>query len=889
MKPALVTEEKEESPILIVDKVGLIGKKLSEHLEKGTLVVFVSKEEPTLSKNTVHVPFAEKFPKIPDNNYSHIIVIDDNDKATREALPSFIKKAEADKSIFLFAVSLSDMDEKTISYILDSYSQARVVIYGEIFCKEPFFNTAISKLIYQAEHMGRIEVPGDGMKNIYPVLYEDVILGILEALFGTDKESKTYYLLSKKPLTLLTFAHLVQRVVPGVGIDFVKKEKETTEIKPKKGKYIFGENYDIEQRIKNLELEEWPESNLKENKAKPEVFKAKNKKSRILFSLLFSLLFLLLLPLLSTLMFSLLGAQSLDIAKKNIEKGDSKNAIVAAESASMLFKYASKTMVPLTMELKLIGQQVHAENFLLQIKKGEGVSQTAASLAKAASSFKDVYYGSSKEQGKDFNEAISNLRESIIFVQKEKAKGDDFLGVLKNSSSMISFASATIDIWPEIMGINGKKVYLMLFQNNMELRPGGGFIGSYGLVTIDKGRVVDFVIHDVYDADGQLKAKIEPPLAIRRYLKNNSLFLRDSNFSPDFTENAARAAYFLNLETDQKVNGVIGVDLFFVKSLLENIGPVEVPEYNEKVDAKNFFYLTESHVEKDFFPGSTQKKDFLRSLFNAIEKSISNKKQISYLNLSKSIFESLDQKHLLLVFDQPEVQNIFTINNWSSSLWDGRNEGPSMINDFLGISEANIGGNKANYFVKKNVSYNVSIKKDGEIVSELEIIYKNTSDGSWPGGDYKNYLTIIVPKDSKLDSIQIDDKEQTLVDAVTEPLLYEATHFIPPKGLEIEETEEKGKTKYGFFVNIPKGELKKIKISYINPKQMSFVWPDFIYSLRLYKQPGEDNNPYTFSLKYPEEFEVVDESSEFSKGSTGISSSFKLEKDLDYFVKLGKK
>jgi len=48
----------------------------------------------------------------------------------------------------------------------------------------------------------------------------------------------------------------------------------------------------------------------------------------------------------------------------------------------------------------------------------------------------------------------------------------------------------------------------------MELRPGGGFIGSYAILSVDKGKITNFKIYDVYDADGQLKNHIEPPFAI---------------------------------------------------------------------------------------------------------------------------------------------------------------------------------------------------------------------------------------------------------------------------------------------------------------------------------------------------------------------------------------
>jgi hypothetical protein len=889
MKPALVSEEKQESPILIVDKIGVIGEELAKNLEKEALVVLVTRKENSVLTNTVYIPFKEKFPKIPDNTYSHIIVIDDNDSATREALPSFIKKADNDKSHFLLVVELSEEKEKSANYVIENYSKSKVVVYGTIFSKAPLFNTILNKLIYQAEHTGRLEVPGDGMKNIYPVLFEDLISGILEALFGTDRESKIYYLLPKKPYTLLTFAHMIQKIIPGVGIDFVKKEDNEKELKPKEGKYIFGENYDIEQRIRNLNLEERSEKDIKTVEYKPNIFKEKREKSKIAFYFLSFLFFLILLPLLSTAVFSFFGAQALNIAKKNLEKGDSKNAVIAAESASIFFKYATKTGASLVKEAEMIGQKKVADNFLLQIKRGEGVSKTALSLSSAASSFKDVYYGSSKDKKKDINDAINSLRQSIIFVQKEKTQGDDFLGVLKNGDPIISFASATLDIWPEIMGLDKKKTYLVLFQNSMELRPGGGFIGSYGILTIDKGKILDFSIHDVYDADGQLKTKIEPPLVVRRYMKNKNLFLRDSNYSPDFPEDAAKAAFLLNIETSQKVNGVIGVDLYFIKSLLSGIGPIKVSDYNETVDENNFFTITESHVEKDFFPGSTQKKDFLRALFNSIQNQINNNKEISYLLLTKSIFESLEKKHLLLVFDKPSVQNIFSVNNWSSSLWDGREDSSSVINDFLGVSEANVGGNKANYFINKSTSYDVKVHDNGKITSKLKITYKNSSDGSWPGGDYKNYLTLIFPLGSKIDSIKIDSKDQTVTNAVIEPLIYESSHFLPPEGIEVEKKDDYKKTMYSFFVNIPKEKTKTIEVGYTNPKTISFVWPDFTYNLRLYKQPGVDDYNYSFSLKYPDKFEVVDQSNNFLKGNSGLSSSFKLEKDLNYFVKLGKK
>jgi len=90
-------------------------------------------------------------------------------------------------------------------------------------------------------------------------------------------------------------------------------------------------------------------------------------------------------------------------------------------------------------------------------------------------------------------------------------------------------------------------------------------------------------------------------------------FLRDSNFNPDFAMSASQAASFLKLETGESINGVIGIDVSFLSSLLDATGPVKLPDYQQTLTKDNFYLLTQSQVENNFFPGSTQKKDFLKA------------------------------------------------------------------------------------------------------------------------------------------------------------------------------------------------------------------------------------------------------------------------------------
>ena len=85
------------------------------------------------------------------------------------------------------------------------------------------------------------------------------------------------------------------------------------------------------------------------------------------------------------------------------------------------------------------------------------------------------------------------------------------------------------------------KKYVIFFANNMELRPGGGFIGSFGIFEIGNYSIGEIKIYDIYDADGQLTVHLDPPKPIAQYLHVPHWFFRDSNFSPDFFTNLPRA------------------------------------------------------------------------------------------------------------------------------------------------------------------------------------------------------------------------------------------------------------------------------------------------------------------------------------------------------------
>jgi len=54
---------------------------------------------------------------------------------------------------------------------------------------------------------------------------------------------------------------------------------------------------------------------------------------------------------------------------------------------------------------------------------------------------------------------------------------------------------------PAILGLDGPRRYLVLTQDPSELRPGGGFIGSFGIIAFDRGRITERHFQDVFPLD----------------------------------------------------------------------------------------------------------------------------------------------------------------------------------------------------------------------------------------------------------------------------------------------------------------------------------------------------------------------------------------------------
>jgi len=885
----VASEENSSYPILIIDKNGIVGSSLADKLKEQFLVVLVSGKELDIHKNIIHIPYRKKIPVIPDNSYSHIFTFYNGEEETLEMLSVLVKKAQDTNGKVLFLTPLTHNSPALFRRLDDHiYHSMGIIVYGEVFDEEARSANMVNYFIYQARKNAKLEIPNEGMGKLYPVYLADLLMVIIAAAFSEERKNGKIFVFPKHPFSEISVARIFQKINPELKIDFNKRKTRSSDyFIPDNGEYAF-DSYDIEGGLRKLDLSESPKRYSTSEKQLSAPIQRRPYSHRLILLLL---VLILLFPLLLVLITGAVGAGLLSLSLRDAEGGKFQNASQYAHFAEELFQVG-----------ETVGNNYYPADFLAPVavqkldenfRTGKQLAQVEVDLFSSLYVFSNIYNGTSSNPKNDFSKSLATVKNTLLKLDEMKAQNQlpqNLQARLSDNSYMIYLLENTIDTSPQILGFQGEKKYLILFQNNMELRPGGGFIGSYGILDINNGKFGKLDIHDVYDADGKLTTHIEPPFGLRRYEGASHFFLRDSNFAVDNTVNAAASADILSRETGEKVDGVITVDTNFIKNILSVLGTVTVNDYKEQVTADNFYLLTQKHAEENFFPGSTQKSDFLRSLLSSMQESLSEKKGVSYLKLSRAIEQSIKEKHLQFVFVDSAIQKIFTVNNLSGAVWDGRQINDNTFDDFLGTVDANLGQNKTNYYLHRSISQNVTISDSGQIDEEATINYQNMSKkNSVFGGDYKNYVRFILPTGADLKFVSIDNKQVAITSAITDPSLFSAANFHPPSALEIETTEVNGKEVVGFFLIVAIESSKKVSINYTVPQIISATAPSFSYDLLLRKQPGTDQDPYSLTLSYPNKFKPIDLGRDTVDLGGKLTYETALPEDRDINIKFSQK
>ena len=488
-----------------------------------------------------------------------------------------------------------------------------------------------------------------------------------------------------------------------------------------------------------------------------------------------------------------------------------------------------------------------ASQQLVDIITGQSRGDLPQIITSLSTNTTAAYHQLSKLQA-ELNEAQNLFTLEPFSIGTNLKKISDYLPEYRSN---LARGNQLLQVLPDLLGYHGKKTYLVLFQNNAELRPTGGFIGSYALVTFESGQLLDIKVEDVYAADGQLNGHVEPPEAIKKYLGEAGWFLRDSNWDPNFPTSANRAAWFLEKELGHQVDGVVAINLTTIQDLLAITGPITVPDYNEQITTDNLFERAEYQVEINQFPGSTQKRDFIGKLSNTLIDKIMSGSATTWYQVIYSLVKSADHGQLLVSVNHPQTEKLLSSFGWTGQLLTpscSALQTSSCTPDYLSLVEANVGVNKANYFIDRSLELHTTITPTGSLNSSFTITLKNKSVGdTWPGGVYKDYIRLYLPPGSILQQLTID--QQT----------------IEPAAIDV--SSEHGKTVIGFLTSVAPGATSTITLDYQPSVTFNFPGPT-TYALTFQKQSGTPADPIKVSISYPQNLSPVPQPEANISGST---------------------
>ncbi len=885
-----MTQTASSRPVLIYDKHGLVGMELAKSLSKASLVLFVSRS-PGQNENVVPIFLDHKIPSIPDNLFSKIIIFYSGEKELHTFLPSFVSKAKDSHAPIIFVVSIFTYTEDLARRLLSFYENTHVVVIGDVFTENNATLSTPTPLLLHEAMKGKILLTNEGLDLLYPVFLQDVIY-CFESLLVNLQDGAVYAILPHHPITQLSFVRLLQKH-HHIAVDYAQKPiRQQAYILPSSAIPLLDASYPLEQRLRKVQFSEATERPVAKNGKKVKKKQQALNKSRIIVLAVALIFFTLSLPLLLSVIFASAGGLALRSVESSLNKGQLSQAFASSEHAATFFSVADQSSLTLEKEMSLIGLGGRIDDIRRLISSGKEISLAAKKILSSATVMQEGFASKKGLSKTQYLQVINELKQAILSLQTLQAEDAlpkvyaEKLSVLQKPLGLLG---NLIAVSPQILGYDRQMNYLILFQNNFELRPTGGFIGSYGILSLRNGKILSFSVRDVYDADGKLTADIDPPFALKRYMGASHWFLRDSNFSIDFPTSANQAASFLKLETGEKVDGVVGIDVSLLEALLSVTGPVKVADYNETVHKENFYILTEKYVQEDFFPGSTQKKDFLR----AFERSLTNtliKGNFSYQQFGAVLTQAVFEKHILFAFSDTHLQELFSVNNISASLLETRKKQKTNVLDTIGINEANIGQNKANFYLKRDINQLVEISGEGELQRTITVSLRNLStDTSQFGGDYKAYLRLIAPSSARLLSMKIDNKEQQLHPAVINPLLYGARNFREKEGVEVQEETIGGIKTFGVYIAVPKSQKKAFTFRLDLGKIVPVELEEWTYNLKVIKQPGTLADPHMLTVHYPINSKLVSFSGEAADLGGKIVIEEPLLQDLDYVFSFSRK
>ena len=346
--------------------------------------------------------------------------------------------------------------------------------------------------------------------------------------------------------------------------------------------------------------------------------------------------------------------------------------------------------------------------------------------------------------------------------------------LLDQASSLVNDAKPILEAAPYLLGKDKPIKYLLLFQNEAELRPTGGFLTGYAVIEVNKGKISILQSDDIYKLDEKLPKRIPAPEPIKKYHPNVPYwYMRDQNLSPDFRSSMDTFMANYDLTGSPEVDGVIAVTTKVLVDLLKVTGKIGVPgfgnfsaETDPRCNCPSAFYElqmlagSEEPVIWDSISGKIIKapanygnrKLFLGPVMYSVLANVMAQPKAKFPELFSTILSLISGKQIMMYSFDPTSQSAVEAFNIA-----GRVRVVPENEDYLMVVDTNFSGGKTNIWVRYEASQVIEVGNDGSVTKTLTLNYTNPQEGSVTiesgrrlNGMFRDWLRVYVPKGSTL-------------------------------------------------------------------------------------------------------------------------------------------
>ncbi len=352
--------------------------------------------------------------------------------------------------------------------------------------------------------------------------------------------------------------------------------------------------------------------------------------------------------------------------------------------------------------------------------------------------------------------------------------------------------------------------YIIGFQNSAELRPTGGFWGSFAFVEIPDSIQKTQIIFETnpYKKSNEVEkeADVVLPEPMQQIWEGKSQSFVNANWPPDFPESAKTIQWYFGQGWDRSSNGVVAVSSLSVIDLLKLTGPIEM-EDRTLITSDNFSQIMSQKIDTEYWFQDenhliNEPKTIIKDLFPII---IQKAKKVPPLKMFKFLRDQLKSNRIMVYLNDSKDQSIIKELGMSGEIL------PYEV-DYLYVNSANLAGEKTSLNVTQNVKYSIESEND-TYTGQLEITRSHIAN-TWPTHPNRNYTRVFVPQGSKIVSARLG--EQDILN-------------------QIDQSEEYGRNVFGFWFSTDPGQTLTAEVTYELPFKLKSTRD---YEITIQKQPG---------------------------------------------------